>query len=77
MLRNFDLSGYYETNHLYFIESNLYDTNTLELLWSVQSHSYNPSDIEKVSKDYCHELFDELEKEKDFRGRKQPAGSSQ
>jgi len=64
------LSGYFETNRLFFIESNLYDANTLELLWSVQSKSYNPSGIEKVSKDYCDELFRLLEKEKDFRGRK-------
>jgi len=55
---------------LYFIESNLYDVNTLELLWSVQSKSYNPTDIEKVSKEYCNELFKLMEKEKDFRGRK-------
>ena len=64
------LSGYYETNHMYFIESNLYDSNTLELLWSVQSQSYNPTDIEKVSKEYCDELFKLLEKEENFRGRK-------
>jgi len=65
------LSGYYQTDKYYFIESNLYDANTFELLWSVQSQSYNPTDIEKVSKDYCHILFKDLEKEKDFRGRKQ------
>jgi hypothetical protein len=67
------LSGYYETNKMYFIESNLYDANTLELLWSVQSKSYNPSDAEKVSKEYCDELFRLLEKEKDFRGRRTKA----
>ena len=43
---------------------------SLELLWSVQSKSYNPTDIEKVSKEYCNELFKLMEKEKDFRGRK-------
>jgi len=67
------LSGYYQTDKTYFVESNLYDANTLELLWSVQSKSYNPTDIEKVSRDYCDELFDQLEKEKDFRGRKEAA----
>ncbi|MEO8150325.1 MAG: hypothetical protein ABI723_22010 [Bacteroidia bacterium] len=64
------LSGYYQTNKLYFIESNLYDANTSELLWSVQSKSYNPGDIEKVSKAYVNELFKLLEKEKDFKGRR-------
>ena len=64
------LSGYYQTDKMYFIESNLYDANTLELLWSVQSQSYNPTDVERVSKDYCHELFSKLEKEEHFRGRK-------
>jgi hypothetical protein len=66
------LSGYYQTDKHYFIESNLYDANSLELLWSVQSQSYNPTDIERVSKEYCDQLFKELEKEKDFRGRKEP-----
>jgi hypothetical protein len=66
------LSGYYETNKMYFIESNLYDTNTLELLWSVQSKSYNPTYADKVSKEYCNELFKLLEKEEHFRGRKNP-----
>lgn len=65
------LSGYYQTDKHYFIESNLYDANTHELLWSVQSQSYNPTDVEKVSKEYCDELFKLLEKEKDFRGRKE------
>lgn len=64
------LTGYYETNKSYYIESNLYDVSTLDLLWSVQSKAYNPTDIEKVSKEYCDELFKLLEKEKDFRGRK-------
>ncbi len=64
------LSGYYETDNEYFFESNLYDVNTLDLLWSVQSKSYNPTDVEKVSKEYCDELFKLLEKEKDFKGRK-------
>ncbi len=65
------LSGYYATDKLYFIESNLYDTKTLQLLWSVQSKSYNPTDAEKVSKEYCDELFKLLEKEPDFRGRRE------
>ncbi len=65
------LSGYYATDKLYFIESNLYDTQTLELLWSVQSKSYNPTDAEKVSKEYCNELFKLLEKEPEFRGRRE------
>jgi hypothetical protein len=64
------LSGYYETNKLYFIESNLYDARTFELLWTVQSQSYNPSDIEEVSKAYCHELFHKLEEQKFFKGRR-------
>ncbi len=64
------LSGYYETDHMYFIESNLFDSNTFELLWSVQSKSYNPTDIERASKEYCNELFELLEKDKDFKGRR-------
>ncbi|HMT28041.1 MAG TPA: hypothetical protein PKD91_02055 [Bacteroidia bacterium] len=55
--------GYYETNKTYFLESNLYDVATGELMWSVQSQAINPSDIQNFSKQYAYLLVQQLEKE--------------
>ena len=54
--------GYYTTDKTYFIESNLYDAKTEELLWSVQSKAENPPAIEKSSKLYTETLIKELDR---------------
>ncbi|NRB65466.1 MAG: hypothetical protein HRU40_21020 [Saprospiraceae bacterium] len=46
-------AGYYTTDRKYYIEGNLYDAESEELLYSVQSVSYNPSDLERFSKKYA------------------------
>jgi hypothetical protein len=55
--------GYYTTDKTYFVEANAYDAETQQLLWSVQSKAYNPSGIEKPSKDYVKLLIDQFDKE--------------
>lgn len=52
--------GYYQTDKTYFLESNLYDVATLELLLSIQSKASKPKSIEKASKKYTETLVDEL-----------------
>lgn len=37
--------GYYTTDEIYYIETNLYDANTDQLVWSTQSKTYNPNSI--------------------------------
>jgi hypothetical protein len=37
--------GYYKEENIYFLESNLYDAESDQLLWSAQSRSYNPSSL--------------------------------
>jgi hypothetical protein len=54
--------GYYETDKHYFLESNLYDFASGELLWSVQSEANNPASIESFSKEYTDMLVRELNK---------------
>ncbi len=41
--------GYYTTDKNYYLEINLYDINTEELVWSAQSETTNPSSIESFS----------------------------
>jgi len=54
--------GYYETDKKYFLESNLYDFATGELLWSIQSEATNPANLETFSKQYTDMLVVEIKK---------------
>ncbi|GAA4432008.1 hypothetical protein GCM10023188_20100 [Pontibacter saemangeumensis] len=41
--------GYYTEEKIYFLETNLYDVHTENLLWSAQSKSYSPASLRKAS----------------------------
>lgn len=55
--------GYYTKEKSYFMQSNLYDAATEEIMWSVQSEVFNPSSLKKFSKTYTSSLIRQLEKE--------------
>lgn len=55
--------GYYTEDNTYFLESNLYDVENGEIVWSVQSEAYNPSNTSTASRQYAALLFDRLKKE--------------
>lgn len=55
--------GYYSTDKTYYIESNFYDVNSDELLWSIQSEAYNPTSIDSWFKKYSYDLLNELKDE--------------
>jgi len=44
--------GYYSESTNYFWESNLYDIENKELIYSAQSKSFNPSSINKLADEY-------------------------
>jgi hypothetical protein len=44
--------GYYETSTKYFWESNLYDVHTKDLLYSVQTQSYDPFSTPMLGHEY-------------------------
>ncbi|MFW6370123.1 MAG: hypothetical protein ACOC10_02830 [Bacteroidota bacterium] len=56
----FDSPGYYSEDKIYFIETNLYDADTEDLIWSAQSETYNPADIETFSEDFAEEIVEQL-----------------
>lgn len=41
--------GYYTEDKIYFLETNLYDAGSENLLWSAQSKSYSPASLRKAS----------------------------
>lgn len=57
----FDEPGYYTTDKVYYLEANLYDADTEELVWSAQSRTYNPVDIEAFANNYSEEIVEELD----------------
>ena len=56
--------GYYTTDKTFFLETNFYDVATDQLLWSIQSNAYNPSDLESMFKTYSGLILAQLKKEK-------------
>ena len=56
-------SGYYSSDKTYYIESNFYDLEQDQLLWSIQSEAYNPSSLDSWFDRYSYDLLNELKKE--------------
>ena len=52
--------GYYTTDKVYFLECNLYDAASEELLWSAQSKTTNPKNIDKFAQEYAALIVDRL-----------------
>ena len=55
---------YYSHDKKYFMQSNLYDVASEELLWSVKSQVFNPASLKKFSKTYTSDLITQLEDQK-------------
>ena len=55
--------GYYVNEKIYFLETNVYDAKTEKLIWSAQSKTYDPKDIETFAAEYSRSLIKELIKD--------------
>ncbi len=55
--------GYYTTDKKYYLEANLYDAATEELVWSSQSETTNPSSIETFSRSFSTTIINQLIKD--------------
>lgn len=55
--------NYYTLENTYFLETNLFDTETEKLVWSAQSKVYNPADLKKFAADFAKEMAETLEQE--------------
>src|SRR5215467_9293368 len=56
--------SYYDHEKTYFMQSNLYDVASEEIMWSVKSKVFSPGSIKKFSHAYTSTLIKQLEKEK-------------
>lgn len=52
--------GYYTQDDIYFLETNLYDVATEKLVWSVQSKTWNPSNINQFAQDFTRAITKQL-----------------
>jgi hypothetical protein len=52
--------GYYTTTTTYFLEINLYDIATENLIWTAQTKTKDPSSIEKEAKNFANLVVNEL-----------------
>jgi hypothetical protein len=52
--------GYYVTDKTYFLETNLYDAASENLIWSAQSETVNPGGIDNFVKDYPQKLVEQM-----------------
>ena len=55
--------GYYEDDKVYFIETNLYDADTEELLWSAQSETYNPTSLPDFASEFAEAVVSRMQKD--------------
>ena len=55
--------GYYVTNTKYFWESNFYNLKTKQLIYSVQTQSFNPDDAETLAHEYGKLIVKDMMKE--------------
>ncbi|MFW5820645.1 MAG: hypothetical protein ACOCWA_05105 [Bacteroidota bacterium] len=52
--------GYYTLESVYYIETNLFDAESEDLIWSAQSKTYEHVNLETFSKDYAEEVVEEM-----------------
>ena len=55
--------GYYVDDQVYFIETNLYDATTEDLVWSAQSKTYDPDGLTQFSEDFSKVVVTKLKKD--------------
>jgi len=56
--------GYYTEEKVYYIETNLYDAQTEDLIWSAQSETYNPANLDRFSEDFVNAIIRKMERDK-------------
>jgi hypothetical protein len=55
--------GYYDQTRVYYIETNLYDARTEELIWTAQSRTYDPTNLDSFLKGYVAAIYDRMVKD--------------
>ena len=59
--------GYFTHDKIFYLETNVYDVKTGELVWSAQSETYNPENLSGFSHELANLISDKLIKDGIFR----------
>lgn len=62
LITRIESPGYYTESTRYFWESNLYDLNSRELIYSVQTQSFDPSSTESLGHEYGEMIVKDMSK---------------
>lgn len=60
-------AGYYAQEKVYFVEVNLYDARSEELVWSAQTETVNPSSLERSAEKFAEVTVQEMSQRGLFR----------
>jgi hypothetical protein len=55
--------GYYQTEKVYYIQTNLFDAKTEKLVWSAQSKTYDPSSLDDFLQGYEKAIAEQMVKD--------------
>lgn len=55
--------GYYDQTKVYYLETNLYDARTEELIWTAQTRTYDPTSTESFLKGYVDAIYERMVKD--------------
>jgi hypothetical protein len=55
--------GYYDTTQIYYLETNLYDAHSEQLIWAAQSQTYDPANIDSFLKGYIKAIYERMVKD--------------
>jgi hypothetical protein len=55
--------GYYDEQKVYYLETNLFDARTEQLIWAAQSKTYDPINLESFLKGYVKSIHDQMVKD--------------
>jgi len=55
--------GYYTQDKQYFLETNFYDPQTKDLLWTAQTETYNPTNLDSFAEEFTQVILAKLKNE--------------
>ncbi len=55
--------GYYDEQKVYYLETNLFDARTEQLIWAAQSKTYEPTNLESFLKGYVKSIHEQMVKD--------------
>ncbi|HMT29022.1 MAG TPA: hypothetical protein PKD91_07070 [Bacteroidia bacterium] len=55
--------GYYANDKVYFMECNIYDASTEELIWTAQSETTNPPKLDAAAREYANVVIYQMQKD--------------